>query len=415
MKKIRKHIRKTPTLNCHVVGDFVVDNSITNDTEMEQVKHKLFEIIQREHYWGELRPSSWMPLEKEIISKREEGTRILTLDEIKKMNSDIYIKLESDDEIDGFLRFHNSLGNLMFFGGTDSKDLVILDPQWLIDSLKQIITHKHFYAIPEGLEQQWQDFMESGRLHKNLIEAVWSRNKDKTFIQHKDKILEILESTDIVCSPKVYSADGKLQQQDYILVPSMLKPNQQALSFVKKAVARFQEKTPTLCFVFKDNFMPPAVFSRVQTACAKEFRIREVSGNRYLFYKVGIFQLNKTHDFLLQQFQHTIRITIGITEPGSVNPHICEAVMTFLEENLRQITQLYHESGIKSNLLFEKTIQCYAAKKSLEALLPLDNLASTHLCRKHWPPWRWHVLRPKMLLRKWSIDKVRYFFFLQST
>jgi len=39
------------------------------------------------------------------------------------------VQLESEEEIEAFLFFHNALGNMMFFGDRDPSDLVILDPQ----------------------------------------------------------------------------------------------------------------------------------------------------------------------------------------------------------------------------------------------------------------------------------------------
>ena len=50
-----------------------------------------------------------------------------------------------DDDLETMLIFYHDLGQIMYFGNlsrekSDLRDTVILDPQWLIDVLKQIIT-----------------------------------------------------------------------------------------------------------------------------------------------------------------------------------------------------------------------------------------------------------------------------------
>jgi len=137
--------------------------------------------------------------------------------------------------------------------------------------------------------------MVSAKLHKGLIEAIWSENKDITFVNHKEKILEILESTDIICIPKIYNAFGMSQKVDYAFFPTMLKPNHEGVPILNASIEQLQGKSSTLCFVFKDNFMPPAVFATVQVACIKEFRILEISGKYMFFHQTAIFQLNKTN------------------------------------------------------------------------------------------------------------------------
>ena len=54
--------------------------------------------------------------------------------------------VKSDVELQTMLTFYHDLGHIVYFGGDgdhtkqELKDVVILDPQWLIDAFKKVIT-----------------------------------------------------------------------------------------------------------------------------------------------------------------------------------------------------------------------------------------------------------------------------------
>ena len=63
--------------------------------------------------------------------------------QVKNMTREFGIK--SDTELFTMLHFYHDLGVIIYFGGEDCtngylQDMVILDPQWLIDIFKRIIT-----------------------------------------------------------------------------------------------------------------------------------------------------------------------------------------------------------------------------------------------------------------------------------
>ena len=55
-------------------------------------------------------------------------------------------EISDETEVLAMLKFYHNLGHIIYFGGDDDKksqvlkDFVILDPQWLIDAFKQVIT-----------------------------------------------------------------------------------------------------------------------------------------------------------------------------------------------------------------------------------------------------------------------------------
>jgi len=227
--------------------------------------------------------------------------------------------------------------------------------------------------------------MESEKLPIRLIEAIWSENKDTACINHQEKILEILESTDIICIPKMYNAIRMSHKANYVFVPTKLKPNHEGVHILNASIDKCNGKSPTLCFVFTDKFMPPAIFTRVQAACIEEFKILEISGKCMLFHQTAIFQLNKTFDFHLEQFKHTIRVSVVSDSEENINTHLCKSMLTFLEEKLDEITEIYHGFEKTSDVPFYKAIQCEIAEGKLYALIPWEDLVASakYRCKGH--------------------------------
>ena len=54
-----------------------------------------------------------------------------------------------------FYRYHHALGNLIYFEDEGLWDTVVLDPQWIIDGFKTIITAKQFCLRHSELRDLW--------------------------------------------------------------------------------------------------------------------------------------------------------------------------------------------------------------------------------------------------------------------
>ena len=52
-------------------------------------------------------------------------------------------------------RYHHSQGSLIYIEGEGLSDTVVLDPQWIIDGFKAIITAKQFCLRHAVLRELW--------------------------------------------------------------------------------------------------------------------------------------------------------------------------------------------------------------------------------------------------------------------
>ena len=119
----------------------------------------------------------------------------------------------------------------MHFDDTpDLMDMVILDPKWLIDLFRKVITVKPYDPMADEryLEELWAKLETDGILDNKLLQIVWEPFLKKEKAQ---SLIALMEKFSLVCS--LPSVDNQKQ----FLVPSMLMshPNQLSIKLLSEA------------------------------------------------------------------------------------------------------------------------------------------------------------------------------------
>ena len=121
---------------------FTIDNKHDGKSDFVQLQNKLFKMIKTQMSWGIKRPVRWLKLEADILEKAKEASvNYLYISEVEQL-----AKLYGMDGLDlsSFLNFHHSLGDFLYYSGTDWDSVVITNPQWLADMFKTLITPNKF-------------------------------------------------------------------------------------------------------------------------------------------------------------------------------------------------------------------------------------------------------------------------------
>ncbi|XP_022107279.1 probable serine/threonine-protein kinase roco8, partial [Acanthaster planci] len=142
--RIRTEISNKP-YSRFVVGEYyAIENSMeTNNDKICRLRKHIESIARKEPYMGQLIPLRWLQFDDRKLKEvaKSGGIPILTLQQVKDD-----FGLEDETELLTMLKFYHDLGHIIYFGGDGDqksqalKDVVILDPQWLIDALKKVIT-----------------------------------------------------------------------------------------------------------------------------------------------------------------------------------------------------------------------------------------------------------------------------------
>ncbi|XP_072031723.1 uncharacterized protein [Amphiura filiformis] len=309
---------------------------------------------------GEVIPLRWLKFEKSVAKAIKGGQHYMKLTEIQAMSRDLGI--QSDTEVFTMLHFYHDLGTIIYFGGDDNtnrylQDMVILDPQWLIDIFKRIITVIPCQQQWATLKTKWRRLKEEGILEDCLIDHMWH-----DLLPQKPALLSLMEMFDLLC-PRIDATEGNASQAYY--VPACLQP---CTDERMNQTLTGNRKNTTFYIDFL-GFLPDGLFYRLLVHAAR-WSQQQSGEEPKLFYRYGNFCLDDEHNFQLKMETTKpvcIKVTIsktpvispvGMRDRGNIrdaqpDPKASTSVQTFLADALNELTETWIH-GIR----FEFSIAC---------------------------------------------------------
>ena len=236
----------------HLYKDvFVVDNTKSGSeeecTEVKRLREEVLAVAKELQLTKEEIPVKWLRYENKLRKKHDKW---ITLEEAKR------IALEDcgiqEDEFSTLLNFlHDQRIVIHFSGSPELERMVILDPQWLVDVLKNIITVTRFKHTEHPVRDLWIKLEDTGILDEKLIDHAWRELLDDQ--GSHESLIAIMERLSLL-SPWPSSKDSK-----QYLVPSMLMspPTDDVLQHLDSV------NIPPLFVTFASGRVPPGLFSRL--------------------------------------------------------------------------------------------------------------------------------------------------------
>ncbi|KAL3855956.1 hypothetical protein ACJMK2_015153, partial [Sinanodonta woodiana] len=71
-----------------------------------------------------------------------------------------------------------------------------------------LVTAEIFISDKPGILSKWFELRDNGKLTRDLIDAVWTKDKYPDFHDNKDYRLLLMEKLNIIARPKSYGEDG---------------------------------------------------------------------------------------------------------------------------------------------------------------------------------------------------------------
>jgi len=391
-KEILKHISRKR---------FLINNLSENDPEHESIRKEVRRLAEEQSYWKEKHPMNWIQLEREFDKVRAAGKEIVTFDEVKKMNSEFPAPLHTDKDIRFFLEMQHLFGNILHFDTEELKYHVILSPQWIIDAFKCFINHKHEHITPELIEQ-WEDYQNCAKLSKKLLTNIFEHSTYKLDRQ-QELVINYMEHLNVMAKPicpedfpededctaddtsciepnvRKHDHQNPSERPDFYIVPCQLK-NKPDCGMEKLTNPERGFKTQALCFVFKDQFMPPATFHRLLVACMRYWEIAKTRDTMMLYNGFGAFKTSATSRLRLWYYDHIIyaRMIFQSTryqsqDDRAIDTNICQGCRRVLFENLMAILGLLPRSkNLTKSTPYEEYIQCPQLTKHNEGLFRVN-------------------------------------------
>ena len=359
-REIRSALANSPLKQILSDKEFAVDNTKTNDSWFTQLQNEIFNLARLQPYWGEQTPSSWLPLEREIQHAKESGLKVLSIGDFRELNSGLEVTIDDGDELQIFLQYLHDSGEILFFNELTLRNYVVLDPVWLIDALKALITADRFAIRAPQLAEKWKRFCETGLINKSTIIAIFKENTDDpALFENSEHVLRLMEKflfiaspIDNTCSFEDNGDTRKMTDAEFI-VPSMVREqmNTQLITSLGEL-----SSTTVFCMVSQNNFLPSAVFHKLLAKCISKWEVVEQNGRKQIFVDVCKFNLDqqKHYKLTIVKVQHAIhaRITSYI-DASRPKPTLCKLVHECLIEILRNILR---SMGFSDE--FRTCIQC---------------------------------------------------------
>ena len=243
----------------HLFQDiFVVDNtksgSVSECPDVVRLRKEVLAVAKELPQIKEVIPIMWLRYEKELQAMKEMGHKHISLGKAKQIASEV-CNIKEDREILTLLNFLHDQRVVIHFDDTPLlKNLVVLDSQWLVDVLKEVITIQP-YDPKETAEFQtlWERLEQTGIIEAELLEHVLCPLFDHK--ETSESLIEIMEKFSLLCPLPSLNASCSKQY----LVPSMLMslPPKHIIKLVASA------QLPSLFLRFDSGLVPAGLFPRL--------------------------------------------------------------------------------------------------------------------------------------------------------
>ncbi|KAL9963892.1 hypothetical protein ACROYT_G027447 [Oculina patagonica] len=242
----------------HLYDDvFVVDNTKSGHEsecpEVVRLREEVLAVAKELPQMKEAIPIKWLRYEKALQVMKEDGHKCILLDRAKQIASEV-CNVVDEKQFHALLNFLHDQRVLIHFDDTPELNrLVVLDPQWLIDVFKEVITVRPYHGKERKFKGLWCKLEREGILEEELLEHVWGPLFDSK--ETSQSLIAIMEKFSLLCPlPSSHASCSK-----QYLIPSTLMshPPEGIVDLIKSA------QIPSLFLKFESGHVPPSLFPRL--------------------------------------------------------------------------------------------------------------------------------------------------------
>ncbi|CAG2210103.1 unnamed protein product [Mytilus edulis] len=301
------------------------------DEELATLKKQLVDVALDHPRCGELMPTKFVPLELQLARKVEKNKKILTMDELNDINKQNDKMALTPAQLKSFLKVNHALGKLIYFDEACLRDNVIIDPVFLVDVLRSIVTDDQFW--PEHLKEILKSLKESGKLLKRDLYEIWKQDCFREIWAHNDYIVDMLVHLDIICRQKD-DEDGS----DFFLVPCMISNKREESQQID------HDRSIHLAYRFKEEVVPPAILYRFIATFISiwKLRVSAKSSRLMIFTDSADVKIDGDHDMRFDiQGNRFIVSLIHKDNKSSIIPTIASTAQECLTHAITNISNFY--------------------------------------------------------------------------
>ncbi|XP_074608224.1 putative serine/threonine-protein kinase pats1 isoform X1 [Acropora palmata] len=223
-------------------------------SEVQRLRKCILDVIEKLPHRNEYIPIKWLRYEKALKVVLDEGHKRITFEHARWIAYEVCHIHDYQEFLTVLVCFHDQRIIIHFDDTDELNKLVVLDPQWLIDVFKKVITVKRFDRIESGgFKNLWLKLEREGILEEKLLKHMWGSLTEEhhTF----ESLIATMEKFSLLCP---WSLSVEPYGEKY-LVPSMLRwyPPQEITKLITSA------RLPSLFVKFESGHSPSNLFPRL--------------------------------------------------------------------------------------------------------------------------------------------------------
>lgn len=338
---------------------YFINSTDINDPEIELLRQRLIKRATDHPRWGEEMPTAWVPLELLITQQVELGNNIITKQELRDLNSKNEFMVLSEIQVDTFLKVQHSLGKLLFFDDVNLRDFIIINPVFLVEVLRSIITDRQFWPNDKDLVRIFQSLQETGTIERKDIYVLWNQESFIHIKKYKEFMINILIHLDILVAPQQPSEYENLEQLDSssFFVPCMIRQRDNTKYMANKCSS---QTAIIMAYRFVEEVIPPALTYRFLASFVTMWEVKIYKGSRMLFSNLLVVEIDRNHDVAVEvEGKRVIVFLIHTEKVEHIVPTLGSAIQECLTAAIHRISEFYsllsgHEdANVKHVIPFE--------------------------------------------------------------
>ncbi|CAC5373137.1 unnamed protein product [Mytilus coruscus] len=314
----------------HLHDRFYLSNKEDCDEEFEKLRYAIFENAAKMDTWGKAFPLKWILLEHLIEINKNDGKNFISFTDMLNLAKHPDISLLKEDDLLLFLRFQHNVGNIIFF--ENIRDLIILNPQWLADAFRCLVSDRVNNSRLYHLED-WTLFTRQGKISESLITKLFESKDGSQFVGQKKNLHKVMEKLDILV---------KIENSSYYIMPSMMPSSKFDVVCEQFGIlSKKCKRTSWLCFKFV--FLPPSFFNYLSAWFIRKYDPSKVDSGIGLYRGICMFDIEASGGGKILVTMSTDTIALQVVsfseqweEFGSTCSDIYSEVTQLIEEMIKR-------------------------------------------------------------------------------
>ncbi|XP_052075374.1 probable serine/threonine-protein kinase roco6 [Mytilus californianus] len=184
-----RQVLKEQKKKLHLRNIYFVSNTEDADVVFEEIRIEISRHAMNMQDWGKDCPFKWLLFQQVLLKMKDSDVPISSTETLLKIAKFEDIGFSKDDDVKQCLQYCHDIGTVVYFDGDKIGDPVILDPKWLVNAFRCLVSDKIENVIK--VSDDWQKLTETGELTYSLICRLFMKEPKLKCLENKTHLIEV--------------------------------------------------------------------------------------------------------------------------------------------------------------------------------------------------------------------------------